>query len=76
MKITVKPRQTLSDIAVQVYGDESAVVLLALTNNVSITQTLAPGTVLEAPEQMFDRQMQNYVTLNDISPATAELSKN
>ena len=76
MKITVKPRQTLSDIAVQVYGDESAVVLLARTNNVSITQALAPGTVLDAPEQVFDRQMQNFVRTNKISPATAETAKN
>lgn len=76
MKITVKPRQTLSDIAVQVYGDESAVVLLARTNGLSVTEDLAPGAELEAPEQVFDRQMQNFVRTNKISPATAETAKN
>lgn len=71
MKIVVKPRQTLADIAVQVYGDISAVPMLAKTNAVGITDPLTPGMALECPEQVYDQYIQDYVRDNRISPASA-----
>ena len=46
MTVTVKNRQTLSDIAIQVYGSVEAVVALAEANGVSITDDLPAGMVL------------------------------
>ncbi|MBQ7899368.1 MAG: LysM peptidoglycan-binding domain-containing protein [Bacteroidales bacterium] len=71
MKITVERRQTLSDIAIQVYGDVRAVGILMVENGVSLTDDLEPGTVLECPEAEYDRYLQMYVVRRGIRPATA-----
>lgn len=70
MKVTVKARQTLSDIAVQVYGDVSAVCAIAYSNGMSVTDIPQPGSVIECPETVYDQYIQDYVTDNGISPAT------
>lgn len=74
MKITVLPNQTLSDIAIQEYGVEEAVFLLAYVNNISPTATLSPGMALQRPDQIFNKEMQVYCKNNHVSPATAEIS--
>ena len=71
MEVTVKPRQTLCDIALQIYGDLRAVTDIAAANSISITDDLLPGTVLQCPEIVYDRYLQNYVSTNKVSPATA-----
>lgn len=71
MEVTVKPGQTLPDIAVQVYGDLRAVMLLAKENDISVTLPIAPGTVLRCPEMVYDKYRQDYVRNNGVSPATA-----
>jgi len=71
MKITVERRQTLSDIAIQVYGDVRAVGILMVENGVSLTDDLEPGTVLECPTAEYDRYLQMYVVRRGIRPATA-----
>lgn len=70
MEVIVKSRQTLSDIAVQVYGDLRAVTLVARTNGMSVTDIPEAGSVLECPEQIYDRYLQDYVRNNKLSPAT------
>lgn len=75
MKVTVLGRQTLSDIALQVYGDIRGVSALAEANNISITDTLTPGTELECPETVYDKVLQDYVRKRDLTPAT-ELEPN
>jgi nucleoid-associated protein YgaU len=70
MTVTVLPRQTLSDIAIQVYGDVSGVVELAAANNIGITSELTPGQELVCPEVIHDNYMQNYVRKRGIAPAT------
>lgn len=70
MKIIAKARQTLSDIAVEVYGDVRAVCVIAHENNMSVTDIPAVGSTLECPELTYDRYMQGYVAENGISPAT------
>ena len=52
-KIKVIAGQTLFDIAVQVYGDVRSVIILAMSNNISVTQTLAPGMELVLPTSEF-----------------------
>ena len=71
MKVTVQHRQTLSDIAIQVYGDIRGLAALMQANKVSATEELQPGTVLECPETVYDRYLQNYVNATNIKPATA-----
>ena len=71
MEVTVKPRQTLCDIALQVYGDLRAVTDIAAANSISMTDDLSPGTVLQCPEVVYDRYLQNYVSANKVSPATS-----
>ena len=71
MRVTVLQRQTLPDIALQVYGDISGLPEIARTNDVAITADLEPGTVLLCPDVVFDAYLQNYVRKNGIVPATA-----
>lgn len=75
MEVTVRQRQTLADIAIQVYGDLRAVIDIAYANSISMTDRLVPGTVLECPEVVYDRYLQDYVTDNRVSPATARSGK-
>lgn len=70
MTVTVKNGQTLADIAIQEYGSLEAVTLLASANNVSPSATLQTGTELYVPEQVFDKEMQDYCKNNNVSPAT------
>lgn len=74
MKVTVLPNQTLADIAIQEYGVLEAVFLLAQANDISPTATLTPGTTLERPDKVFNREVQAYCKNNRVSPATAETS--
>ena len=70
MTVTVKNRQTLSDIAIQVYGSVEAVVALAEANGVSITDDLPAGIVLECPDVVYDKYLQGYVRKINVNPAT------
>lgn len=69
MKVKVRPRQTLSDIAVQIYVDIRAAALIAETNSLDIAGELPAGTELECPEIVYDRYMQDYAHNNGVSPA-------
>lgn len=71
MKVKVLQRQTLSDIALQVYGDISGIVGLAVANGIGVADPLVPGTVLECPDVVYDNYLQTYVRKNSIIPATA-----
>lgn len=70
--VTVKPNQTLADIAVQEYGSLSALFLLAEANGIAPAARLQPGRVLRLPEAAPDREMQEWCKGNRVSPATAE----
>ena len=50
MKVTVLKRQTLSDIALQVYGDISGLPGIARANGLAMTAELAVGQVLQCPD--------------------------
>ena len=71
MKVTVLQRQTLSDIALEIYGDISGLPGIARANNMAITADLEAGTVLYCPDVVYDAYLQNYVRKYGIKPATA-----
>lgn len=71
MKITVLQRQTLSDIALEVYGDISGLPGIARANGLSVTDELQAGQVLQCPDVVYDNYLQNYVRKYGIKPATA-----
>lgn len=69
--VIVKAGQTLADIAIQEFGDLSAVVDIALLNELSVTAEPPAGTELYLPNNEFNKQMGDYCRRNEISPATA-----
>lgn len=71
-KVKVKQGQTLSDIAIQEYGDIQGVFLLARQNDISPTKKLMAGTTLILPDVVVNREMQDYCKNNNVSPATSE----
>lgn len=75
MKVIVQQRQTMSDIAIQVYGDIRGLADLMEANGIGPTEDLQPGMVLECPERIHDRYMSDYVARNNITPATAITEK-
>lgn len=70
MKVIVRQRQTLSDIALQVYGVLSGIVGIARANDIPVTAEPEAGTELECPDVTYDAYLQNYVRKNAIIPAT------
>lgn len=70
MKVIVQQRQSLSDIALQVYGDVSGVIAIARANGLSVTPDLVAGQELQCPDVVYDNYLQNYVRRNGIKPAT------
>lgn len=71
MKVTVLKRQTLSDIALEVYGDLSGLPGIARANGLAMTAQLDCGMVLQCPGVVYDAYLQNYVRKYGIKPATA-----
>ena len=68
--VTVRRRQTLSDICLEVYGTIDGVVALAAANGLPVAGELQPGLVLECPDVAYDNYLQTYVRKNGIVPAT------
>ena len=71
MTVTVKQRQTVSDIAIQVYGSIEAAVAIAEANGLSVTDDLEAGATIECPDKVYDRYLQSYVSKRRVVPATA-----
>jgi hypothetical protein len=64
--------QSLFDLSIKNYGTVDAVVLLAFHNNMSITEELTPGQVIEIPElEVMRRRIVDYYKRKEINPATA-----
>ena len=72
MKVVVLQRQSLADIALEVYGDLSGLPGIARENGISITDDLTPGMELICPDVTYDNYLQNYVRKNGIKPATVD----
>nr|DAM28369.1 MAG TPA: hypothetical protein [Caudoviricetes sp.] len=71
MKVTVKDRQSLLDVAIQVLGSAVGVFALAERNGISITDRLKDGMVLEYDlGDIVDSRTAELVAARDICPAT------
>jgi|WetSurMetagenome_2_1015567.scaffolds.fasta_scaffold50609_3 hypothetical protein len=73
MQITVKRGQSLTDIAVQMYGSAEAVYTLAAENGIEdITASLSAGTVLQySSDNVINRRVSSFYADNDTEPVTA-----
>lgn len=72
MEVTVLSGQTLTDIAIQVYGSAEGVFILAVENGLDVTADLEPGQILSfQPENIIDKSIVEYYSMNGIHPATA-----
>lgn len=71
MEATVKDRQSLLDIAVQVLGGIEGVFALAERNGISITDRLDDGTELEWDiSDIVDATVQTFYSDRGLAPAT------
>ena len=72
MKIIALHNQTLLDIAIRHCGSIDAVIDIAVLNNVSITDDLVPGQLLNLPTKDYGvQEVINFFELNQMEPATA-----
>ncbi len=69
MTVTVKPDQSLFDIALQETGSIETVFDMAMANGIGITDELTTGTVLQVAGTVINK-VKNYYTANDIFPAS------
>lgn len=70
MKVTVRDRQTLPDIALQTSGSMEAIFDLAMANDVSITDNLIDGQELETVA-VVNKKVTDMYAMDDVKPATA-----
>lgn len=64
--------QSLLDISIQEYGNLEGLYDLALTNNISVTDALMPGNVLDIPNiETKTPDIKRYYKNKDLHPATA-----
>ena len=72
--VKILPNQSLFDIAIQEYGSVEAVVAIAQSNDISVTEILIPGTEIKLPNDAPTNQdILNYYIQHNIIPATAQL---
>jgi hypothetical protein len=72
MQITALHNQSLLDVAIRHCGTVGAVADIAILNNISITDDLIPGQLIELPNKDYgNREVINYFSTNKIDPATA-----
>lgn len=71
IKVKVKARQTLLDIAVKVYGTIEGAFVLAEQNNVGITDDLEVGMELSVPKfKNEDLSVKEYYIRKDLNAFT------
>lgn len=72
MKITALHNQSLLDVAIRHCGTVEAVLDIAVLNNISITDDLILGQLIELPNKDYGSQeVINFFETNKIDPATA-----
>jgi hypothetical protein len=72
MQVTILNSQTLQDIAIQYCGTLEALFDIAFLNNISVTEELSPGQILNIPEVDYGfQEVVNYFLINKKQPATA-----
>ena len=72
LKVEVKDRQSLFDIALQVYVNTEGAYILAKENDLEVTDKLHAGQILSySPDNVIDKRIVNQYKLNAIYPTTA-----
>lgn len=72
MKVTVLSNQSLLDLAIRLYGTAESVFLLALENDLNVTDTLVPGKQINfSQDNITDKQIVQYINTKKVHPATA-----
>lgn len=72
MEIIALHNQTLADIAVRHCGTIEALADIAILNNISITNDLNAGQIIQIPSKDYGNQeVVNYFATNKVEPATA-----
>lgn len=72
MQVTVLHNQSLLDVCLQHTGSIEGVFELAMNNNLSITDDIQVGKILNLPEGITtDKDILNYYKAKNIQPATA-----
>lgn len=71
--ITIRNKQSMSDIAIQEAGTVEAIIEIAVLNNISPTADLTPGQSLLVPDEFInkDSSVLEYYTRKKITPATS-----
>lgn len=72
MRYLVLAGQSLTDVALRVYGSADGAIVLAEENGLEVTDVLEPGQVLEyQPEKVMNKGIVQYYVAQDVRPATA-----
>lgn len=71
MKATILSGQSLLDVVVQECGGMEDLFLLARKNDVSITDVLVAGQIINIPDAVCNRLVTDYFKNNRIKPSTA-----
>lgn len=75
METIVLDGQSLFDLAIQMGGSVESVFDLAVAQNMSITDLLEVGHIVE-PISASDKRVFNYYQLKNITPATGDIELN
>lgn len=75
MRVTVRDRQSVFDLALRWGGDAEAAFAIAEANDVSVSEQIVPGTEIEVPSVM-ERRVVEYYERNRIEPATIDEDTN
>lgn len=67
--VTVRPGQTLADIAVEQTGTAESVYSIAAANGLSVTDELVAGTILTVDVATSEARAQRFYQLRKLSPA-------
>lgn len=71
MKVKVLSGQSLTDIAIQIYGNVEGVFMLAQENGLSVTDELEPGQMLSySPDKIINKKVVCHYAVNGIFPTT------
>lgn len=77
MTIIVRHNQSLFDLSVQYTGDASNVFLIALENNMAVSDLLVPGNKITIPSTVsVNTEIYDYFTNKNIKPATGFTADN
>ena len=63
--------QSLFDLAIQSAGSAEAAISLAIKNDISVTDSLEPGSALAETDDANNRAVADYFRINNIHPATS-----